>query len=111
MSARNPRVAFGLQAGALALKAKAGRRVTLAEVLDLAEAWDRLVPDDLAAGVAVARFMARIADHPARAGEGMLAFLGQWWGNPAPRKIPAPPPEQKQAPPPDWTRRADCGLE
>ena len=111
MSARNPRVAFGLQAGALALKAKAGRRVTLAEVLDLAEAWDRLVPDDLAAGVAVARFMARIVDHPARAGEGMLAFLGQWWGNPAPRKTPAPPPEQKQAPPPDWTRRADCGLE
>jgi hypothetical protein len=89
MSARNPRVAFGMKAGALALKAKAGRRVTLAEVLALAEAWESLVPDDLAAGVAVARFMARIADHPARAGEGMLAFLGQWWGNPAPRKIPS----------------------
>lgn len=111
MSARSPRVAFGMKAGALALKAKTGRRVALAEVLDLAEAWERLVPGDLAAGVAVARFMARIVDHPARAGEEMLVFLGAWWGKAAPRKAPAPDPEQKQAAPPDWTRRADCGLE
>lgn len=111
MSGRNPRVAFGLQAGALALKAKSVRRVQLAEVLALAEAWEKLVPDDLPAGAAVARFMGRVVREPVAAGEGMLVFLAEWWGKAPPRKIPAPPPELKPAPPPDWTQRRDCGLD
>lgn len=129
MTDRSPHTAFGLRAQALALKAKTGARVNLAEVVDVAAYWHALLPGDDAAGAAVARFLAELHIDQAAAGEALLAFLETWLSArgvsdsrdlirrpeavlaeiACARPVPAAP--RRATPPADWQTRKDCGLD
>lgn len=108
---RSGRVAFGLYAGTVALKAKTGARVSMFEAAELARMWAAHLPEDADTAVAVTRFIAGLGHDAPAAGEALLAFL-----DPTPEgaqlraceAVLADLPELAELP--DWTRRADCGL-
>ena len=113
--ATSPRVAFGLRAATVAIKARAGHRVHLAEVVDLAGYWRAVAPEDAAPGSAVARFLAEMHDTPEEAGAHLLDFIEAWVAGPgaearrAETIISAAGAEVRALP--EWTRRADCGID
>jgi hypothetical protein len=71
-------VAFGLKAQALAMQAKAGRKISMAERLALIDAHARWLVTDVGAAVAVIRFVADVPVTPFEAGEALLRFLDTW---------------------------------
>lgn len=135
-AASSPYVAFGLRAMAVAMKAKLGKRVNLADIAELAQMQVQLLPDDGDAARAVTRFLARWADDQVSAGAGLQAFLAEWrrgeladvtertaaavthFDGAAPEGLDAPirPPPATEthttSPAPHaWQHRADAGLD
>ena len=75
----SPHVAWGLRAGALALKAKAGSpKVAFGDVIDLAQLQLATLPDDGDAARAVIRFLARFDAAPTAAGDDLITFVCSW---------------------------------
>lgn len=104
----SPHIAFGLQALALALKARAGR-LKMAEAAGLAGAHCAAVPRDADAALAVVGFLAGLNHDAARAGAELQAFLLTWRGGVVAEAAADPgtgPPELF-----DWQTRADTGLD
>jgi hypothetical protein len=80
-------VAFGLRAGALALKARAGKRVSHGDLVDLAGFWRVVAPEDEAVGAAIARFMVDLHLDAHAAGGALLDFIEGWRGGDAGRHL------------------------
>jgi hypothetical protein len=104
MSEADPRVAFGLAATAVALKARA-RYLRTPDRLDLYAALLAWVPEDPEARAAVQAFMAGCDRDPATAGAGLQDFILEWCPAVDPR-APERVLDQMQAEF-DWQQRAD----
>lgn len=98
MGVYNPRVGFGLQAMALAVRARLGG-ADGAMVTDLRRACDRLLGGDAAVFAAIDRFAADMASDQPAAGAALLDFLADWTG----------PAARAQSAARAWQDRKDCG--
>lgn len=103
---RPGRVAWGLRAASIALKAKSAGRVPLADAIELSRMWVDHMDGDAESAAALVRFLAEVVEAPEAAGEALLAFLDTRPEGCAQGRAC----EAVLAQMPDWTRRADCGL-
>jgi hypothetical protein len=81
-STASPRVAFGLRAHTLALKAKTAQ-LGPAEADGLLGYHASLVPEDTDSHLAAIAFVQRVADDPVGAADALITFLTQWGADPA----------------------------
>lgn len=74
---RNPRIAFGLSATTVALKAKTGR-LQLRDQVEFAAKALAFVPEDEAARGAVLDFLSAVRSSPIEAGARLQDFIAGW---------------------------------
>ncbi|APZ51245.1 hypothetical protein [Salipiger abyssi] len=107
---KSPRVAFGLQAATVALKAKAGV-LTGRDQIVLVEAMFDWVDDDPFARDAVRDFFAAVRIDAARAGDRLLSWLDNWLPEMDFRRPEGVLRGIEAERIHDWCARKDCGLE